>query len=44
MNEKWEELKALLEQEEENLTDYGKKTIELLMKEFDSPFDAVTDV
>lgn len=43
MNEKWEELKALLEQDEQNLTEHGKKTVELLIKEFDSSFNAATE-
>jgi len=36
MKEKLEELKALEEQEEKNLTDEGKQTLEQLKKELNS--------
>ncbi|WP_281186705.1 hypothetical protein [Bacillus solimangrovi] len=43
MNEKWEELKALLEQDEANLTDFGQQTIETLLKELESPISQLSD-
>jgi hypothetical protein len=36
MENKWEELKALEEQDEKNLTHYGKETLEELKKELTS--------
>jgi hypothetical protein len=36
MDDRWEELKALEEQEENNLTAYGKDTLEQLKKEMNS--------
>jgi len=36
MEQKWEELKALEEQDEKNLTQQGKETLEQLKKELNS--------
>lgn len=36
MEQKWEELKALEEQDENNLTQQGKETLEQLKKELNS--------